>query len=111
MTTGSSRRQGTTVGLAGAVAYDGRVKTARTVLVVLYVAYLVQVGLLMLMLPWSDAWGVMLVRLPTILAAWLDSPAVKGIVSAFGFLHLALLGVELISTTPNDSIRAISNPK
>jgi hypothetical protein len=80
-------------------------------LVVLYVAYLVQVGLLMLMLPWSDAWSVMLVRLPTSLGAWLDNPAVKGIVSAFGFLHLVLLGVELRSTAPNDGTRAISTPK
>jgi hypothetical protein len=81
------------------------------VLIVLYVGYLVQVGLLMIMLPWSDAWSVMLVRLPTSLAMWLDSPAVKGMVSAYGVLHLALLAVDLKSDAPPGSIRAMSDTK
>ncbi len=81
------------------------------VVVVLYVAYLVQVGMLMLMLPWSDAWSVILLRLPTSLGAWFDSPAVKGALSAFGFLHLALLALELKPTGPQNSIRAMSDSK
>lgn len=85
-------------------------KIVRTGLVILYVAYLVQVGMLMIMLPWSDAWSVMLVRLPASLAVWLDSPALKGALSAFGLLHLGLLAVELKPAGAQDSIRAISDP-
>jgi hypothetical protein len=80
-------------------------------LIVAYVGYLVQAGLLMVMLPWSEAWSVMLVRLPTSLAAWLDSPAIRGVVTAFGVLHLMLLALELWPSGTKDAIRSIGVPK
>ena len=42
---------------------------------ILYIGYLVQVGLLMIYLPWSAAWSLLLLRLPLQLAAILDHPA------------------------------------
>jgi hypothetical protein len=80
-------------------------------LIVAYVGYLVQAGLLMVMLPWSEAWSVMLVRLPTSLAAWLDSPAIRGVVTAFGVLHLMLLAIEVRLSSGQDAIRSIGLPK
>jgi len=87
------------------------VKAFRLVAVVAYVGYLVQIGLLMVMLPWSDAWSVLLLRLPASLAVWLDSPAVKGMVTAFGCLHLLLLALELRPTGSGDTIRSATVPK
>lgn len=71
------------------------VTAPRFVLVLLYAFYLVQVGLLMALLPWSQAWSLLVLRLPPFAAAWLDHPSVKGIVTAFGLLHLLLLAMEL----------------
>lgn len=71
------------------------VTAPRFLLVLLYTCYLVQVGLLMTLLPWSEAWSLLVLRLPPFAAAWLDHPSVKGIVTAFGLLHLLLLAVEL----------------
>ena len=71
------------------------VKPLRWVLVVLYIGYLVQVGLLMLFLPWSDAWPMLLLRLPPRLLGVLDSPALRGAISGLGLLHLLLLSFEL----------------
>lgn len=84
-------------------------KALRLAALVLYVAYLVQVGLLMVMLPWSDAWGALLVRLPTSIAVWLDSPAIRGVVTAFGLLHLAFLAVEVTSIGSEGSSQSISD--
>jgi hypothetical protein len=64
-------------------------------LIVLYVAYLVQVGLLMIMLPWSEVWSVLILRLSPAISFWLDSPAVKGLLTGFGVLHLLMLAIEL----------------
>jgi len=61
---------------------------------ILYIGYLVQVGLLMIYLPWSAAWSLLLLRLPLQLAAILDHPALRGAITAFGLLHLALVAVE-----------------
>lgn len=61
---------------------------------VLYVGYLVQVGLLMIYMPWSETWDVLIVRLPPWAASVLGHPAVCGALTAFGFLHLALVAVE-----------------
>ena len=76
-----------------------------------YVGYLVQIGLLMVMLPWSDAWGVLLLRLPTWLAVWLDNPAVRGVVTAFGILHLMLLALELRRSAAGEGPRSTTTPE
>jgi hypothetical protein len=75
--------------------YDGRVRMRHFLLTVLYVGYLVQVGLLLLLLPWSQAWSSILLELPYRLGIVLDAPAIRGLISGFGLLHLLLLLVEL----------------
>ena len=64
----------------------------------IYIGYLVQVGLLMTMLPWYEVWSLLVLRLPPELAAVMDWPAVRGAVTAFGVLHLALVAVEVGSS-------------
>jgi len=65
--------------------------------VTVYTGYLVYVGLTLMLFPWHDAWTVMIVRMPPRIASMLDLPWVRGLVSGFGALHLALLAAELIS--------------
>lgn len=67
------------------------------VAVTAYTGYLVYVGLTLMLLPWHDAWTVTVVRLPPHVAAALDQPWVRGLVSGFGALHLVLLAAELVS--------------
>ncbi len=71
-------------------------KPARLILFALYAAYLVHVGLAMLLLPWSPVWNGFIVRLPGALANLAGEPAVRGAVSAFGVLHLALAAAEVL---------------
>jgi hypothetical protein len=75
------------------------VKLSRFLFIVLYMGYLVNAGLLLIMLPWSRLWGVMLARFPHSLGLLLDSPWVRGMLSAFGVLHLLLVAWELIHPT------------
>jgi hypothetical protein len=77
----------------------GVVRGFRMILTVLYASYLVNVGLLLLFLPWSAAWPRFVLLIPPQLAVFLDHPAVRGAVSAFGVLHLILLLTELINPT------------
>ncbi len=75
-------------------------KAARFILTILYASYLLNVGITLLVVPWSELWPLVILRCPPSLAAVLDLPAVKGAISAFGFLHLALVVVELIGPPP-----------
>lgn len=68
--------------------------------VALYAGYLVHVGLLMLLMPWSSLWPDLLVRMPYAAAMVLDMPAVRGVISAFGALHLAMVAAELVVAPP-----------
>lgn len=68
--------------------------------VALYAGYLVHVGLLMLLLPWSSVWPDLLVRMPYSAAMVLDLPAVRGAISALGSLHLAMVAAELVVAPP-----------
>lgn len=68
--------------------------------VALYAGYLVHVGLLMLLLPWSSVWPDLLVRMPYPAAMVLDLPAVRGAISALGSLHLAMVAAELVVAPP-----------
>ena len=83
--------------------YHGPVKAFRLLLVVLYIGYLVQVGLLMIWLPWSKLWALLMVQLPQTAAWFLDSPAVRGSITAFGVLHLAMVVAELIDAGARDA--------
>jgi len=78
------------------------VRTLRLAGVVVYVTYLVQVGLLMTVLPWSDVWSLLVVRLPPRLASLFDHPSLRGTITAFGVLHLLLLAAEV----RNSAVRA-----
>lgn len=64
--------------------------------VAFYAGYLVHVGLLMLLLPWSSLWTDLLLRMPYSAATLLGLPAVRGAISAFGALHLAMVAAELV---------------
>jgi len=66
-------------------------------LTVIYASYLTNVGLLLMLLPWSDGWSRFVLLIPLPLGVFLDAPVVRGVVSAFGFLHLALLIAEVVA--------------
>ena len=72
---------------------------ARFIAIVLYVGYLVNVGLLFILLPWSRAWGLLLTVFPPVTAIYLDQPWLRGALSAFGVLHLLLVIWELVNPT------------
>ena len=74
-------------------------KASRFIAIVVYMAYLVNVGLLLVLLPWSRAWGRLLSMLPHGLVATLDAPWLRGALSAFGVLHLLLVAWELVHPT------------
>ena len=82
-----------------AIGYDRLVKLSRFFVIILYMGYLVNVGLMLIMLPWSRTWGVLLSRIPLTSASMLDTPWVKGVLTAFGVLHLILVSWELINPT------------
>lgn len=63
--------------------------TARGVLRFLFILYCVEVGTLLVMLPWSPIWDRLALGLPGIelqLAAL--RPWVRGVITGFGLLHL-----------------------
>jgi hypothetical protein len=72
------------------------VRSLRMLLTVLYASYLTNVGLLMMLLPWSGGWSRFVLTISPQMGMFLDNPVVRGVVSAFGFLHLALLVCELV---------------
>ena len=74
-------------------------KLSRFLLIVIYMGYLVNAGLMLVLLPWSRAWGLLLTTFPPGTAILLDSPLVRGVLSAFGVLHLMLVAWELINPT------------
>ena len=77
-------------------SYDREVKAGRFLFIVLYMAYLVNAGLLLILLPWSRAWGLLLTGFSPATSALLDAPWLRGVLSAFGALHLVLVAWELI---------------
>jgi hypothetical protein len=72
------------------------VKVARFLLVMLYVAYMTQVGLLLVVLPWSESWSFLLLLLPPRAAFYLDQPVIRGLLTGIGVLHLLALALELL---------------
>ena len=73
------------------------VRAIRFLAITLYVGYLVNAGLLLILLPWSSAWGMLLTLVPPETAVFFDQPWLRGVLSAFGFLHLLLVAWELIN--------------
>jgi hypothetical protein len=75
------------------------VRILRLLLTVLYASYLVNAGILLVMLPWSDAWPRLILLVPMRLAVVLDNPGMRGLLTAFGALHLLLLVAEFLQPT------------
>ncbi len=73
------------------------VRAIRVTAMVIYASYLTNVGLLLMLLPWSEGWGRFVLLVPTGIGMILDAPVFRGVVSAFGFLHLVLLIGELLN--------------
>ena len=71
----------------------------RFLAIVAYIGYLVNVGLLLVIVPWSRAWGRLLTMLPLDFAVLFDQPWFRGAISAFGALHLLLVVWELVHPT------------
>lgn len=63
----------------------------------MYMGYLVNVGLLLLLLPWSAPWGLIVTQFPPGASLILDSPWFRGLLSAFGLLHLLMVFWELVN--------------
>jgi hypothetical protein len=61
--------------------------------------YLVNAGLMLILLPWSNAWGLLLTSFPPSTSILLDTPWFRGLLSAFGVLHLMLVLWELFDPT------------
>ena len=74
-------------------------KIARFFAVVIYMGYLVNVGLFLLLVPWSPVWGLVVTRFSPGTALLLDSPWFRGMLSAFGVLHLLMVFWELVHPT------------
>jgi hypothetical protein len=85
------------------------VRLLRLIPVVIYASYLVNIGLLLILLPWTEGWSRLMLMIPPGWASILDNPALRGAVSAFGCLHVVLLTAELVcpvragSATSSDS--------
>ena len=74
-------------------------KISRFLVIVVYIGYLVNVGLFLVMVPWSRAWGVLLTQMPIGFATVFDFPWFRGLLSGFGALHLILVVWELMHPT------------
>ena len=74
-------------------------KLGRFFAIVIYIGYLVNVGLFFLLVPWSRAWGMLLTQFPPAASVVLDSPSFRGMLSAFGLLHLLMVVWELLNPT------------
>lgn len=84
------------------VSYYVLVSLVRLLGIGLYIGYLVQVGLLMIVLPWSNVWGLLMTRISPGASWLLDAPAVRGALTAFGVVHLAMVVLELVAAGDRD---------
>jgi hypothetical protein len=78
------------------------VRLPRLLVTTIYIGYLVQVGLLMVVLPWSDLWRLLIAQLPLRVAWILDAPAARGALTGFGVLHLLLVVAEIVHAGRRD---------
>ena len=85
-------------------------RLSRFLLIALYLGYLVNAGLMLIILPWSVTWGLLLSRFPLPMAGLLDSPWLRGLLAAFGVLHLMLVVWELLNPSFITSEDAAQTP-
>jgi hypothetical protein len=84
------------------------VRLPRLLVTTIYIGYLVQVGLLMVILPWSDVWRLLITMLPLRVAYILDAPAARGAITGFGALHLLMVVAEVVYAGQRDHQRLAS---
>ena len=82
----------------------------RLVFTAVYIGYLVQVGLLLIIMPWSSAWRILMSRIPPTAAWLLDAPAVRGALTALGVLHLLLVVAEVVHAGARERRSTLSPP-
>ncbi len=76
--------------------YHHPVRLGRMIAVILYATYLVHVGFLFTLAPWSPFWNQFLALLHPPWSLWLSSSMVRGFVTAVGCLHLLLAAAEAV---------------
>jgi hypothetical protein len=89
-------KDGNAIHLRSVPTIIGAVKVARWLLLIAYVGYLMQMGLLMVTLPWSKAWSPLLLGFPNPIASFLQMPAGRGLITAFGVLHFLMVVLEFL---------------
>ncbi len=80
--------------------YHHAVRLGRMIAVILYATYLVHIGLLFTLVPWSPLWNQFLAFLRPPWSLWLATPGIRGVVSAVGCLHLLLAAAEAAGIRP-----------
>lgn len=81
--------------------YHSPVRIGRFLGVVLYATYLIHVGLLLTLAPWSPLWSQIVAWVPQPWSGWLALPAVKGALTGAGILHLLLAAAEVLGVRPS----------
>ena len=70
-------------------------RNTRLLIGILYASYLTHAGVLLVIVPWSTMWRRAVLCYSAPWNAILDSPSLRGAVSAVGVLHLLALLAEL----------------
>ena len=67
-----------------------------------FVLYCTSVGGVLVTLPWSMSWNIMITHLPRVVSSWLEEPMIRGLLSGFGLVHLvwALHDVAALGRPP-----------
>ncbi len=53
-----------------------------------FILYCITVGVVLCLIPWTQAWGFMVGGLPFPSLRFLEEPAMRGGISGFGLIHL-----------------------
>lgn len=60
-----------------------------------FVFYCTTVGVVLIWLPWTPGWEVIVSSLPWSTFGWLESPLARGCLSGFGLVHLVWVANDL----------------
>lgn len=75
-------------GILVAMTYNRPSMGAERLLRFVFVFYCTMVGGILVTLPWSPSWSIMVAHLPIEGLRWLDQPLARGGLSGFGLVHL-----------------------